>query len=55
MSKSFKEKKTRDLDFDDNRHKNHYTKHGKKNEKAIHNALRARDINTLIKYSEEMN
>lgn len=54
MSKSFKEKKSRDNDNEERRNKYNNTRHGNKNKKFIQNALRSRDVETLIKYSEDM-
>jgi hypothetical protein len=55
MSKSFKEKKSRDSDNEERRAKYNNARQGRKSEKVIHNALRSRDVQTLIKYSEDTN
>jgi hypothetical protein len=53
MSKSFKEKRSRERDFYDNAATKKTDRSFKKREKLVHNALRSCDINTLIKYSGE--
>lgn len=54
MSKSFKEKRSRDFDSDDRKPRRNRIKKVKRHEKEIDNALKSRDVSTLIKYSEEM-
>lgn len=54
MSKSFKEKREReDNDMNKKQGKN-ISKKIRRSEKQISNALRSRDVNTLIRYSEEL-
>ena len=54
MSKSFREKRSQDKDLYEsipNKIRSH--KGFKKKEKVVYNALKTRDIETLIKYTED--
>ena len=54
MSKSFKDKRRSDIDYDDSHHKKpHISTRQRRQEKQFHNAIRSKDLETLIKYSEE--
>ena len=54
MSKSYKEKRERE-DFEVNKKQGkNINKKIRRSEKQINNALRSRDVNTLIRYSEEL-
>ena len=55
MSKSFKDKRVREIDNGDTVYhkKPNMSIMQKRQEKQIYNALRSRDLETLIKYSEE--
>lgn len=55
MSKSFREKRSQDKDLFDSTPKQRPIQKGfKKKEKIIYKALKTRDIDTLIKYTEEI-
>lgn len=54
MSKSFREKKSRDRDVYDSGHNYKRTDRSiKRIEKGVHRALRTNDINALMKFTEE--
>lgn len=54
MSKSFKDKRRSDIDYDDSHQKKpHISTRQRRQEKQFHNAIRSKDLETLIKYSEE--
>lgn len=54
MSKSFREKRSKDKDLYES-NSNHKRSHKgfKKKEKVVYNALKTRDIEKLIKYTED--
>ena len=55
MSKSFREKRSRDKDLYETEHSQYKksNKFFKRKEKVVHNALRSRDIDALVKYTED--
>lgn len=53
MSKSYKEIKKRDKDYDENIKPRYALRPKSKKEKFISNALRSKNLIDLIKYSEE--
>jgi len=54
MSKSFKEKRSQDKDLHESvPNRRHSHKGFKRKEKVVYTALKTRDIETLIKYTED--
>ena len=55
MSKSFREKRSRDKDLHESEYNGYQraNKTFKKREKIVSNALRSKDIDTLLKYTED--
>ena len=54
MSKSFREKRSRDRDlYDSNENYKRIDKSIKRIEKGVHRALKTNDINALVRYTEE--